>query len=435
MNPAHEIEVLARPKAMPSRSRRSFPRRCLSALGPGLIAGAADDDPAGIATYSAAGALLGTAQLWTAFVTWPLMAAVQMTCARIGMATGRGLAGACRRKFPRGAVLAVALALFTANTFNIAADLNAMADAAEVFSGINSHYFVVFFAVAITAATIHFRYRPIATILKWLTLSLCAYILTALMLGPDWRHVARATFIPVLPNSREAWTMLVAILGTTISPYLFFWQASQEVEETKVNGRRHSVGTSASARDLTRRRFDIGVGTFYSNVVMYFIILTTALTLHRNGLTHIETSREAAEALRPFAGNLATFLFMIGVIGVGFLAIPTLSTSAAYALAETFGWRGGLNRNFKSARAFYGVIIISTLSGIALDFANVSPIRALFWSAVVNGLLAPFLLVAIVLVATDRKIMRNQPAPPITTALVGLAALLMFGAAAGMFLL
>jgi Mn2+/Fe2+ NRAMP family transporter len=435
MNPAHEINVLGQPKAMLRRSRRSFPGRFLSALGPGLIAGAADDDPAGIATYSSAGALLGTGQLWTAFLTWPLMAAVQMMCARIGMATGKGLSGACRRKFPRAVILAVALALLIANTFNIAADLNAMADAAEVYSGINSHYFVVFFAVAITALTIHFRYPVIATILKWLTLSLCAYILTALLIGPDWRHVAHATFIPTLPNSREGWAMLVAILGTTISPYLFFWQASQEVEETKVNGSSHSAGTQASARHLTRRRFDIGVGTFYSNVVMYFIILSTALTLHSSGITHIETSREAAEALRPFAGNLATLLFMTGVIGVGFLAIPTLSTSAAYALAETFGWRGGLNRNFKSARAFYGVIIISTLSGIALDFANVSAIRALFWSAVLNGLLAPFLLIAIVLVATDRKVMRNQPAPPLTTVLVGLTAVLMLGAAIGMFVL
>lgn len=414
--------------------RRNPGARFFSNLGPGLIAGAADDDPAGIATYSSAGALLGTGQLWTAFITWPLMAAVQMMCARIGMATGRGVAGACRRKFPRIVILAVALSLFAANTFNIAADLNAMADAAEVFSGINSHFFVIFFAVAIAVATVQFRYAPIATILKWLTLSLCAYIVTALIVGPDWRHVAHATFIPSLPTSREGWAMLVAILGTTISPYLFFWQASQEVEETKSNGRKRARG-NATPGNLSRRRFDVGVGTFYSNLVMYFIILTTALTLHRNGITHIETSREAAEALRPFAGNFAYFLFAVGVIGVGFLAIPTLSASAAYALAETFSWRGGLDQKFKAARAFYGAILVSLAGGIVLDFSNVSAIKALLWSAVLNGLLAPFLLVAILLVATDRKLMRNQPAPRLTTVIVGLTALLMAAAALGMFLL
>lgn len=427
------LNPLGRRDSATHGQRRSFRRHFLSALGPGLITGAADDDPAGIATYSSAGALLGTGQLWTAFVTWPLMAAVQMMCARIGMATGRGLAGACRRKFPRVVILAVALSLLAANTFNIAADLNAMADAAEVFSGVNSHWFVVLFAIAIAAVTIHFRYAPIATILKWLTLSLCAYIVTALIVGPDWGHVAHATFVPSLPNTREGWAMLVAILGTTISPYLFFWQASQEVEETKSNGRKRLPG-NATRKNVSLRRFDIGVGTFYSNLVMYFIILTTALTLHRNGITHIETSKEAAEALRPFAGNFATFLFALGVIGVGFLAIPTLSASAAYALAETFSWRGGLDQRFKSARLFYSAIILSLAGGIVLDFADVAAIKALFWSAVINGLLAPFLLTAILLVAIDRKIMRNQPAPFFTTTLVGITAMLMFGAVIGMFI-
>jgi Mn2+/Fe2+ NRAMP family transporter len=417
-----------------SLSARSLVRRALSALGPGLITGAADDDPAGIGTYSSAGALLGTGQLWSAFLTWPLMAAVQMMCARIGMSTGQGLAGACRRKFPRVVILAVAFSLFIANTFNIAADLNAMADAVEVCSGVNSHSIVGPFTIAIAFATIQFRYAPMTNVLKWLTLSLCAYIATALIVGPDWRHVAYATFVPSLPSSREGWAMLVAVLGTTISPYLFFWQASQEVEETKLNGCKQ-LHANATARNLARRRFDVGFGTFYSNLVMYFIILTAALTLHRNGITQIETSKEAAEALRPLAGNLAASLFALGVIGVGFLAIPTLSASGGYALAETFGWRGGLDQNFKAARAFYGTIVLSLGGGIIMDFANVSAIKALVWSAIINGLLAPFLLVAILLVATDRKLMHNQPAPLPTTILVAVTAVLMFGAAIGMFVL
>lgn len=418
------------------RPRRQNPLvRFFSALGPGLIAGAADDDPSGIATYSSAGALLGTGQLWTALITWPLMAAVQMTCARVGFATGKGLAAAFRKKLPRSVVIAASLALLCANTFNIAADLAGMADAAEMLSGFNSHYFVIFFGLLITSATILFHYKPIALAMKWLTLSLFAYVVTALIVGPDWRAVARATFVPSLPSSREGWAMLVAILGTTISPYLFFWQASQEVEEAKSNGGHIGLNASPPCRTLALRRVDVGVGTFFSNLGMYFIILTTALTLHRDGITNIETSRQAAEALRPLAGNLAALLFTLGLLGVGFLAIPTLSASAAYATAETLGWRVGLDRTFRSARAFYGIIILSTLAGIAIDFANISAIKALFWSAVLNGLLAPFFLIALLLVATDRRIMRDLRAPRLSAMLIAVTALLMIGAAFGMFLL
>ena len=414
---------------------RNSVARFFSALGPGLITGAADDDPAGIATYSSAGALLGTGQLWTAFVTWPLMAAVQMMCARIGMATGKGIAGALREKIPRSFLLVAVLALFAANTFNIAADLAGMADAAEMLSGFNSHYFVVLFGISITAATILFRYGPIAVVLKWLTLSLFAYIIAALMVGPDWKAVAHATFVPSLPASREGWAMLVAILGTTISPYLFFWQASQEVEETSASAGRTFAPGKATHAKMRTRRLDVGVGTFFSNLVMFFIILTTALTLNRSGLTHIETSRQAAEALRPLAGHFAELLFTLGIVGVGFLAIPTLSASAAYAVAETFGWRLGLDTTFKSARALYGIIIASTVIGVAIDFADIGAIKALFWSAVLNGLLAPFLLGTILLVATDRRIMRNQPIPTLTIGVVGATTLLMIGATLGMFLL
>jgi NRAMP (natural resistance-associated macrophage protein)-like metal ion transporter len=408
--------------------------RFFANLGPGLITGAADDDPSGIATYSTAGALLGTGQLWTALITWPLMASVQMMCARIGMVTGAGLAGSLRKKFPKPLIVIVASALLVANTINIGADLSGMADAAEMLSGINSHYFVVLFGVAIAVATVQFRYPQIANVLKWLALTLFAYVITGFVIGPDWSKVAHDTFVPSLPKGHEAWAMLVAILGTTISPYLFFWQSSQEVEEEKAIGRRMLAWRQgATRREIGVRKVDVGIGTFFSNLVMYFIILSTALTLHAHGTTNIETTKQAAEALLPLAGKFAYLLFTVGIIGVGFLAIPTLAGSAAYAFAETFGWRQGLDSRFTAARTFYGVVILSTLMGIALDFAGVSPVKALYWTAIINGLLAPFLLVGVWLVASDRKIMQNQPSSRLALVSVGLTTLLMFAAAIGMF--
>ncbi len=409
-------------------------RRFLSALGPGVITGAADDDPSGIATYSVAGAQLGTQLLWTAWLTWPLMAAVQMMCARIGMVTGRGLAGALNRKFPRWSLVLVSIALLVANTINIGADLSGMADAAETLSGIDSHYFVLLFGIGIAWATVRLRYYQIATALKWLTLVLFAYVLTAFHVRPDWGSVLHDAFIPSIPHGREAWGTLVAILGTTISPYLFFWQASQEVEEEKAMGQRmvrSRIG--ATSREIADRRLDIGIGTFFSNLVFFFIVLTTALTLHRHGVTRIETSRQVAEALRPLAGRFAELLYTVGLIGVGLLAIPTLSGSAAYAFAETFGWRQGLDKKLRAARAFYGVVFLSTAAGIALDFLDVNPVRALYWSAVVNGLLAPFLLVGILVLASNRKLMAGQPSSVLSRAAVAVITLVMFGAAAGMF--
>lgn len=417
-------------------SRGNLISRFFGLLGPGLVTGAADDDPSGIATYSSAGALLGTGQLWTALVTWPLMANVQFMCARIGMVTGEGLSGAFRKKFPKWIIAVAAFALLTANTINVGADLSGMADAAEMLSGFNSHFFVVFFGVVITVATIRFRYFQIAQVLKWLALVLFGYVITAFVIGPQWRQVAHDTFVPALPHNHEAWAMLVAILGTTISPYLCYWQASMEVEEEKAIGRRLLAWRQgATPREIIVRKMDVGVGTFFSNLVMYFIILTTALTLHAHGITKIDTTRQAAEALLPLVGKSAYLLFTIGVIGVGFLAIPTLAGSAAYALAETFGWRQGIDATLTSARAFYGAFILSTLIGIALDFANVNPIKALYWTAILNGLLAPFLLIAILLVACDRKIMQGQPSSLLARIIVGTTTLLMFAAAIGMFIL
>ncbi|MHB8747425.1 MAG: NRAMP family divalent metal transporter, partial [Gammaproteobacteria bacterium] len=298
------------------KAKRNIFSRFFSALGPGVITGAADDDPSGVATYSIAGAQLGTSLLWTAFLTWPLMAAVQMMCARIGMVTGEGLAGALRQKFPKALLVIVCLALVTANTINIGADLSAMADAAGLLTGIDSHFLVMVFGVGIGYATIRLPYYQIANTLKWLALSLFAYVITAFVIGPDWKKVVHDAFVPSLPHGKDAWAMLVAILGTTISPYLFFWQASQEVEEEKTLGRSMRVQREgATSTEIFTRKLDVGVGTFFSNIVMFFIILTTALTLNTHGIVHMESSKQVAEALRPLAGSLAMTLYTVGILG------------------------------------------------------------------------------------------------------------------------
>jgi NRAMP (natural resistance-associated macrophage protein)-like metal ion transporter len=422
-------------KRLKRKTRNSnFFLRFFRILGPGLITGAADDDPSGIATYSIVGAALGTSLLWTAFITWPLMGCVQFMCARIGLVTGHGLAGALRQKFPRWLLITAAAALLIANTINVGADLAGMADAATMWTGINSHFFVLIFGAAIGWATIRCRYYQIAAVLKWLAAVLFAYVITAFLVKPNWGTVAHATFIPSWPKSHEAWSNLVAIFGTTISPYLFFWQASQEVEEQKAVGRtRLEQRRGATPREIMDRKLDVGTGAFFSNAVMYFIILTTALTLHAHGLKNVATSRQAAEALKPLAGDFAATLYTLGLIGVGFLAIPTLTGSAAYAFAEVFNWRQGLDQPLNSARYFYRIVIGSTFVGILIDFANINPVKALFWTAVINGLLAPFLLVGILFVASDRKLMNGQTSSILSLVIVGLATLLMFGAAIGMF--
>lgn len=371
--------------------------------------------------------------LWTAALTWPLMAAVQMMCARIGMVCGTGLAGALKKKLPRPLLTLFIFALLIANTINVGADLAGMADAAEMLSGLNSHFFVILFGVAISIATVKLRYHQIANTLKWLALVLFAYVVTAFVIGPDWHTVIRSTLVPTIPKGKEAWQTLVGILGTTISPYLFFWQASQEVEEEKHIGRNTlAARKGATPREIHTRKMDVGVGTFFSNLVMFFIILTTALTLHQHGITNIETSRQAAEALRPLAGRFAATLFTLGVVGVGFLAIPTLTGSAAYAFAETFAWRQGLDKQLKRARSFYGVILVSMLLGVAFDFAKISPVKALYWTAIINGVLAPFLLVGILLVARDPIIMCGQPSSRVGQLSVLVATVAMFAAAVAM---
>jgi len=408
--------------------------RFLSALGPGVITGAADDDPSGIATYSIAGAQFGTAFLWAALLTWPLMAAVQTMCARVGMVTGRGLTNALQTKFPRPLLVTASVALFAANTINIGADLTGMADAAEMLTGIGSHFWVGLFGVLIAWATIRLRYAAIANTLKWLALVLFAYLVAALHIGPDWREVVHAVLVPSLPSGRGGWAMLVAILGTTISPYLFFWQASEEVEEEKALGRRTlAARRGATPEELRRRRLDVGIGTFFSNVAMFFIILTTALTLHQHGVTEPRTSRQVAEALAPLAGRFASLLYTVGLIGTGALAIPTLAGSAAYALAETFGWREGIDERFGAARAFYTAMGLSVALGVALNFANVNPIDALYWTAIINGVLAPVLLAGLIIAAADHAVMQGQPSSRLNRTVVSVTAIAMLGAAVGMF--
>jgi NRAMP (natural resistance-associated macrophage protein)-like metal ion transporter len=419
-----------------THKKKNLFRHFFSALGPGLVTGAADDDPSGIATYTIAGAQLGTALLWTAVLTWPLMGCVQFVCARIGMVTGIGLGAALKKKIPHWMLVIAAFALFGANSINIGADLLGMADAGEMLAGVNSHFLIIIFGIGIAFWTVRCSYDQIAAILKWLALCLFAYVVTALVVKPDWSTILHDTFVPGWPKDHATWQNLVAILGTTISPYLFFWQSSQEVETEKTMGRRIVVQRrNATRQELIDRKLDVGTGTFFSNFVMYFIILTAAATLHRHGMTRIETSRQAAEALRPLAGTFAYFLYAAGLIGVGLLAVPTLSGSAAYAFAETFNWRQGLDEKLAGAPAFYIVVIFSICLGIAMDFLKVNPVTALFWTAVINGVLAPFLLAGILFVASDKRIMRHQPASLLSRIVVGIALLAMFVAAIAMFVL
>lgn len=409
-------------------------RRFWAALGPGVITGAADDDPSGIATYSVAGAQFGTALLWTSVITWPLMAAVQTMCARIGMVTGKGLMAALEHRFPRPVLGAACFALLAANIINIGADLSGMADAAEMLSGVNSHIWVVVFAVLIAWATVRLRYAAVANLLKWLALVLFAYVITALKVGPVWHTVLHDTFVPSIPHDRAAWATLVAILGTTISPYLFFWQASQEVEEEKALGRHTLVARRGVTRgEMARRKLDVGIGTFFSNMAMFFIILTTALTLHVHGITQLDTSRDVAAALRPLAGRFAALLYTVGLVGTGALAIPTLAGSAAYAFAELFDWRQGIDEHMRNAPAFYAVVVLSVLAGVAMDFANVNPVKALYWTAVINGVLAPVLLLGILVAASDHTLMHGQPSSRLGRIVVAVTTVAMAGAAIGMF--
>ena len=402
-------------------------------LGPGFITGASDDDPSGIGTYAVAGASLGLQLLWTALLTLPLMAAVQNVCARIGMVSGQGLAGVLRRHYPRPLLYGSVFLLFVANTINVGADLGAIADAVHSLTGVQAIWLIVPVAIGILALQIFGSYRLIANIFKWLTLALLAYVIDALIVHPDLGETLRATVVPTVSLDPAYVTTIVAILGTTISPYLFFWQSCEEVEEEIEQGRTTvQARRGASAAEIRYSTIDVNVGMFFSNLVMYFIILATALTLFKNGETQIKSAADAAEALKPLAGDFAGILFAVGMIGAALLAVPILSGSAAYAMAEAFGWRYGLDTHWSRATQFYAVIVVSTLIGVAMNFAAINPIDALYYSAVLNGIVAPPLLVVVMLAARSRAVMGRQTIGPVLTTLGWLATAGMFLALAGL---
>ncbi|HZS59246.1 MAG TPA: divalent metal cation transporter [Gemmatimonadaceae bacterium] len=399
-------------------------RRALRVLGPGLITGAADDDPSGIATYSQAGAAFGFGLLWAALLTLPLMAAVQLICARIGLATRQGLASVLRAHYPPWLLWGTCLLLLVANTVNIAADLGGMAAAAALVTGWRAIWFVPAFALLIIGLLTFTSYQSMSVILKWMTLVLFAYVVAAFLARPNWTHVLVETAWPRTAITGEYLLTLVAILGTTISPYLFFWQAAQEAEDEAHQPR-------VSVRTLFRRATtDTSVGMFASNVIMYFIIVTTGATLHPAGVTRIETAAQAAAALRPLAGKGAALVFAFGIVGTGLLAVPVLAGSAAYAITEAARWRRGMDEKMWTAPHFYAIIIMSTLVGVALNYVHLDAMRLLFWSAVINGLLAPPMIVIILLVSNNSRIMAGARNGLALNALGGAAAIVMTLAAA-----
>lgn len=409
-------------------------KRFLDRLGPGLITGASDDDPSGIATYSQAGAALGFATLWTAIVTLPLMVVVQHICAKIGMVSGRGLAGVLNRYYSKKLLYPVVLGLVIANTINAGTDIAAIAAAINMFVPIPIGALVIPIAIAIVGLQIWGSYRLIVKIFKWLTLSLFAYVIAAFLAKPDWYSVAKATFLPQISFTSDYITTIVAILGTTISPYLFFWEASEEVEEEKSEGRsKLSERKGATDVEIRKEKIDTVVGMLFCNLVFYFVIVSAGATLHVTGQTNIQSATEAAQALRPLAGNFATVLFGIGLVGAGLLAIPVLTGSAAYAVSETFGWPSGLDEKPRHAKKFYAVIAASTLVGVLIDFAGVDPISALFWTAVINGVVAPPLLVVVMLVANNKRVMGTRTNGVWANIVGWLAAAVMFAAAIAMF--
>ena len=410
-------------------------RRLLKILGPGLVTGASDDDPSGIGTYAVAGASLGFATLWTALVTFPLMASVQFICAKIGMVSGMGLAGVLRRHYPRPLLYAAVMGLLVANTINAGADIGAIAAGVNLLVPVPIAWMIIPIGLLILGLQMWCSYRLIARIFKWLTLALLAYIASAFFAHPDPSEVLRGTFIPTIRFDSTFLSALVAILGTTISPYLFFWQASQEVEEEVEMGRKQLwQRRGATDKELKYAALDINVGMLFSNLVMYFIILATAATLFKAGQTDIKSAADAAQALRPLAGDAAYILLAVGMIGAGFLAVPILTGSGAYAVSEVFGWRYGLHHHPSRAKQFYGVIALATLVGVAINFIGINPIDALFWTAVINGFVAPPLMVLIMLVSNNRAVMRDRVNGLGLNILGGVATLLMFAAAIALVL-
>ncbi|NTV02091.1 MAG: divalent metal cation transporter [Chlorobiaceae bacterium] len=408
----------------------------LARIGPGLITGVADDDPSGIATYSQAGARFGLDMLWTMPLAYPMMSAIQSLCARIGRVTGRGLAANIKEAFPPVVLQSVVLLLLVANTLNIAADVAAMGEVAELVTGIDRHLMTALFVFGTLLLQVFVPYHRYVFFLKWLTLSLLAYAAVLFTVHVPWALVAQRTFLPHFGTGPDAAAVIVGVFGTTISPYLFFWQASEEVEEMqKEPADPPLASTPAKAvEELRRIRWDTWSGMLYSDLTAWFIMLATAVTLHVAGIREIETAAQAASALRPLAGEFAYLLFALGILGVGFIGVPVLAGSGAYALSEALGWNEGLERKAKDAKGFYGIIALSVLVALVIQYSPVSPMKALFWSAVINGVIAVPLMAVILILATKRSVMGEFTASRPILALGWIATLVMSAASVRMFI-
>ena len=416
------------------REKNPF-KRFFKLLGPGLITGASDDDPSGIGTYAQAGAALGFSVLWTALITFPMMWTIQFMCAKVGMVTGAGLARTLRKHYSRWLLYPVVAGLVVANTINAGVDIGAIAASINLLVPVPVAALIVPITVVILVVQIWGSYRLIEKTFKWLTLALFAYILSAFFARPDWGQVLRGTLVPTFSFDGHFLTILVAVLGTTVTPYLFFWQANQEVEEEISMGRRTlEQRKGATKAELKYANWDVAAGMFFSNVVMYFIMLATAATLFKAGHRDIQSATEAAQALRPLAGEGAYVLLALGLIGAGFLCVPILTGSAAYAIAEALGWKHGLDEKPRRAKLFYGVIAASTLVGMLVNFIGINPITALFWTAVINGFLAPPILVVVMLIANNKAVLGREVNGRATNIMGWITTAAMFAAAIALVL-
>jgi NRAMP (natural resistance-associated macrophage protein)-like metal ion transporter len=422
-----------RPSAAPSGPKKKSPSRLkkiLSTLGPGLITGASDDDPSGIVTYAQAGAQFGLSTLWTALLTFPLMAAVQGMAARIGMVTSQGLTGTLKMHYPKVVLYSMIVFCFPAVILNIGADMQSMGAVANLLlPAIPTFAFCIVFTLILLIVIIRYSYQRMASLLKWLCLGLLLYLIIPFLVHPDWAAVARHTFIPSIRLNKEFLSILVAILGTTISPYLFFWQATMEAEDME---HAKSKRIFVDKRMLDDMKTDVNSGMFFSNLVMYFVILTAGVVLYGAGVKQIDTVEQAAHSLRPLAGQLSYLLFAIGVIGTGFLAIPVLAGCLSYILAETFNFSKGLDKKFYQAKPFYGMIIVSLLAGLCLQFLGITPVQALLYTAILYGLTAPVMIAVILHIGNNKKIMGSHTNSVLSNVLGIFTLLLMTAAAVGL---
>jgi NRAMP (natural resistance-associated macrophage protein)-like metal ion transporter len=429
-------ELKPEPQHPHSLTRKQRVKLLFQKLGPGLVTGASDDDPSGIGTYSQVGAQFGYALLWTMVFSYPLMTAIQEISARIGRVTGVGIAANLRKNYPKPLLYAVVFVVSVANVFNLGADIGAMGSAAQLILPGPISLFIMIFGLASLAGILLIPYSTYAKYLKWLTLSLFAYVGVVFLVHVSWSDVLRATLLPHIQMTRDFFTAVIAVLGTTISPYLFFWQASQEVEEVKNNdGERALKRAPAQAQEqLERIRVDTYLGMAFSNAVAFFIILTAAATLHAHGITEISTSAEAAKALEPLAGRFAFLLFVCGIVGTGLLAVPVLAASACYGIGEACRWKTSLERKPREAVRFYAAITAATLIGLGMNFLHIDPVKALFWAAILNGIVAGPLMAVIMIMASSQKVMGKLIIPTYLRVVGWIATAVMLCACAGVFL-